>query len=125
MKIDRASTSFLQKKSSKICAEENCSEVFIGVQSAKYCNKHNKYPYTILRWKKKKIITRSRNFVLTSKDHKQHSPYKDILECSTIGCTKKFSIMVYANITTYPLDCEEHRNKYKRERFEGLQDGRL
>lgn len=112
------------KRTKRVCALIGCGNTFIGPPQQKYCDDPRcREARRILANKKKR--SRVDNEADNLKLSKGKFPTGTILriQCSATGlagrCSKRFLVYYEAKRTVYPKYCEEHRNEYKRKRFEG------
>lgn len=113
------------KRGLKQCEFEGCTTTFMGVirgaSPSKYCPEHGKPIYRKfidkdkIKAKKKVVVNEDTSNQIIKHSYKLATVI--IGKCQLNGCNKDFDILVIPNCFTYPKFCEEHRNKYKRERF--------
>ena len=104
----------------KVCCYPDCTEEFMGVGKAKYCEEHKKPVYRKIidadRIQAKKDYIKNNNFNQVI-DHKLAKCQLSVLKCELEGCENEFKVLLIPNVTVYPKFCEEHRQEHKRKIF--------
>lgn len=97
-----------------------CEEVFFGTGKSMYCSEHRKAMYRKII-DKEKIDNKNQyikeNTANLTFQHTYNKPETIIFACSLEGCCETFEIKINPNIYIYPKYCQEHRNEYRRQRF--------
>jgi hypothetical protein len=103
-------------KTEKTCQFPGCSEKFMGIGAAKYCEEHRKPEYrkviNEMRAKEKKTDT---NFPERSNLIIKHDNTTVVEKTLTCPCGADYIVSLYPNIDIYPKFCEKHRNPYQRD----------
>lgn len=108
----------------RVCGFPGCSEKFMGRGKTKYCDEHRKPDYRSQLYSKPKgesaVKDNDGNFIHTDDvnltiKHSYVEAHKMEQLCAC--CGEPYHITVIPSQFTYPKYCEEHRNEYKRNRY--------
>lgn len=106
------------------CAFIGCTNTFIGPPQQKYCLNQQCIVARKLaasQVKKTKPEPDTDNIIISNGKFKAGTILK--IQCSATGpagrCSHDFVVVYDTQRTVYPKYCEDHRNKYRRDLFEG------
>ena len=104
----------------KVCQYPGCTEGFMGVGKAKYCEEHRKPVYRkVLDAKEiqaKRQYIKDNNINQTI-NHKLCKCELTIMKCALEGCDEEFKVLFIPSVNVYPKYCPEHRCEHKRIMF--------
>ena len=104
----------INKRLLKYCKYNGCGKEFVGRPIQKYCEFHtDPHHRKRIRARPENPNVKNQVFMHTFKD-----TTKAEFTCALDGCHRKFALDIFPRQYIYPKYCEEHRNEFKRERFE-------
>lgn len=89
------------------CSVEGCESVFYAYPNTRFCNHHKNINTRI-----NKIIEKETFFEINDRFSKA-----TLIELICKLCGKPYRVILYPLQNKYPMYCEEHRNKFKRDNY--------